>query len=738
MRNTPVRPAARRLALPLACLAFIAAAGAARGQEAATGTAPAPVDLDGYRRSVLEARGDSGRGRRLFEDSKRSRCNLCHAIDGRGGKLGPDLEGVGGRYGRDDLLRAILEPSAAIHPDYAATLLATRSGRVIQGIVRPVSDSEIEVATSETETVRLPIAEVEEQKPAEVSLMPAGLQAGLTPAEMADLLAYLGDLALPQALGPHEAVDADEIPHAARPVEFVPIHSRERAFHRPVWFGPLPGQLGTFAVLEHQRGRVWLLDDEAHGGEKGLFADLGGETAPGNITGVLGLAFHPDYARNRRYFLKLHPPREAGKLSIHIVERRASADGRGDSGGPSRPILKIPVVSEIHNGGHLAFGPDGLLYIGMGETGPQGDPLGHGQDLGQWLGKVLRVDVDHPEGDRPYAIPATNPFRDRPGARPEIWAYGFREPWRFSFDGPTGDLWVGDVGQGRYEEVAIVRAGENHGWNVLEGFRPHSERFRSPSADYVPPIFAYSHRVGVSVTGGFVYLGKKQPAMVGKYVFGDYETRRVWAVTQEGRKLTSIVEIGRSPERISSFGADEEGELYVVGFDNGVIYRVDPAGADLAAVSSRELVPTSRRSATSWRYSLRRQPDGWAGADFDDSSWTAAAGGFGGRGMPGVAVRTEWRTADIWLRREFAMPDPVPASLALSAFHDEDAEVFINGALAARLPGYANDYVAAPILEPARAAIRPGRNVLAVHCRQTQGGQFIDVGIVEARPAPAR
>ena len=145
----------------------------------------------------------------------------------------------------------------------------------------------------------------------------------------------------------------------------------------------------------------------------------------------------------------------------------------------------------------------------MGDTGPQNDPRGHGQDLSTLLGKMSRIDVDRAEVDRPYAIPPDNPFRDTPDARPEIWALGFREPWRFSFDPPTGDLWVGDVGQGLYEEVTIARRGENHGWNVFEGFRPFSDRYARSDARYVPPVFAYHHRVGVSVTGGFVYRGKK-------------------------------------------------------------------------------------------------------------------------------------------------------------------------------------------------------------------------------------
>ena len=276
-----------------------------------------------------------------------------------------------------------------------------------------------------------------------------------------------------------------------------------------------------------------------------LFADVLSETISGELTGLTGLAFHPDFERNGRYFLKLHTP-VWRKLAVQVIERKATPDGLRDSGEPSKLILKIPVFSEIHNGGHIAFGPDGFLYVGMGDTGPQGDPRGHGQDLSTLLGKMSRIDVDHTEADRPYTIPRDNPFREAPGSRPEIWALGFREPWRFSFDPPTGDLWIGDVGQGLYEEVTIARAGENHGWNVFEGFSRFSNRFAKTDARYVPPVFAYHHRVGVSVTGGFVYRGRNNPSLAGKYIFGDFETQRVWALEQRDRNLTSIVEIGRA------------------------------------------------------------------------------------------------------------------------------------------------------------------------------------------------
>src|SRR4030095_12704812 len=195
----------------------------------------------------------------------------------------------------------------------------------------------------------------------------------------------------------------------------------------------------------------------------------------------------PKFAENRRYFLK-YQILENGRIYTLLVERRFAEDFRGDSGEPGRELLKIQSVTQDHNGGCLLFGPDGFLYFGMGDTGPQRDPQGHGQDMTLLLGKLLRIDVDHADGELPYAIPADNPFRGQPGVRGEILAVGFREPWRFSFDALTHDLWVGDVGQDRFEEVGIVRAGENHGWNVYEGFELFSTVCRKGHRSYVPPV----------------------------------------------------------------------------------------------------------------------------------------------------------------------------------------------------------------------------------------------------------
>ena len=256
------------------------------------------------------------------------------------------------------------------------------------------------------------------------------------------------------------------------------------------------------------------------------------------------------------------------------MEKTFATDFKGDSGKPPRRLMKIVSVAEDHSGGCLQFGPDGFLYIVMGDTGPHNDPNGHAQNLQLLLGKLLRIDVDRTEGDLGYAIPKDNPFMGRADARAEIWAYGLRNPWRFSFDRLTGDLWLADVGQDREEEVAIVRRGENHGWNVYEGFEPFSNQYRVEGRTFTSPIFAYKRKYGVSITGGYVYRGDKQSSFYGVYVCGDYASKRIFGVTQENGKLKTVRQIGTLPQGLVSFGTDEFGHIYAVGYE-GMIYQLD-------------------------------------------------------------------------------------------------------------------------------------------------------------------
>jgi glucose/arabinose dehydrogenase len=324
---------------------------------------------------------------------------------------------------------------------------------------------------------------------------------------------------------------------------------------------------------------IWLIDRTGTAETKSVFADLTrdvfNERGP---NGLLGLAFHPKFGQNRRYFIK-HQVFEGGKILTTVTERIAAQDLRSDRSTSSRRIWQVASTTQDHSGGCIGFGPDGYLYIAMGDTGPQQDPQGHGQDLTTHLAKVLRIDVDRSDSGRAYAIPMDNPFLGQPDVLPEIWALGFREPWRFSFDAVTGDLWVGDVGQDRVEEVSIVRRGENLGWNVYEGYEPFSNRYRKERTNYVAPVFAYRRKFGNSITGGYVYRGDSRSSFYGVYICGDYTSRRIFGLKQRDRTLAVVRQIGTAPQGIASFGVDDRGEIYLVGYE-GMVYHLDLAEAD--------------------------------------------------------------------------------------------------------------------------------------------------------------
>ena len=339
-------------------------------------------------------------------------------------------------------------------------------------------------------------------------------------------------------------------------------------------FHQVPGCSNVFLVL-HQKGLIWKIEKTVDGEEQTVFADLTHEVfSERGPNGLLDLAFHPKFRENRKYYL-YYQIFEDGKVVTEIVEKQFDADFKGDSGKPGRLLLKIVSIAEDHSGGCMPqFGPDGFLYFGMGDTGPQKDPNGHAQNLQLLLGKMLRIDVDHEEAGQAYAIPKDNPFLGQDGVRPEIWAYGFRNPWRFSFDRQTGDLWLADVGQDRVEEVDLVRRGENYGWNVYEAFEPFSNQYRKEGRTYTMPVFAYRRKYGNSVTGGYVYRGDKNPSFNGVYVFGDYNSKRIFGVTQENGTLKTARQIGLIPQRLVSFSEDEAGNLYAIGYD-GMIYQLD-------------------------------------------------------------------------------------------------------------------------------------------------------------------
>src|SRR5262245_7675364 len=568
----------------------------------AASTTPSKED---FRRDAMLREGDAQRGKELFQAEQRTSCSRCHSVDGTASKAGPDLFAVGDKFPRRDLIDAVIDPSSVIAVGYGATIVETKSGEEYQGILKDVTAEAIELIGADSQRVRIASRDVRAQRGSDVSLMPEGLQAGLSLQEFTDLIEYLVTLKQPKsALTSNRGMPID-IPELTKPIAVRPFFSENLRFphafvHKPgdvrsglVWFGQVPGLSNAFLVV-HQTGKIWLLEKNSTNDTKTLFADVSGELFnERGPNGLLGLAFHPRFRENRKYFLK-HQVFEDAKIATVVIERQAAQNFHTDSGQPSRRLWKVVSTTQDHSGGCIQFGPDGYLYIAMGDTGPQQDPQGHGQDLTTHLAKILRIDVDHTDAGLPYAIPADNPFRGRSDARPEIWAYGFREPWRFSFDPVTDDLWVGDVGQDRVEEVAIVRRGENHGWNVYEGFEPFSNRYRNEGVTYVQPVFAYRRKYGNSVTGGYVYRGDRRSSFYGVYICGDYTSHRIFGLQQQDRTLQIVRQIGTSPENIASFGTDERSEIYLVGYE-GMIYKLDFTGTTFdEGALSRSAAPALR------------------------------------------------------------------------------------------------------------------------------------------------
>jgi glucose/arabinose dehydrogenase len=332
-----------------------------------------------------------------------------------------------------------------------------------------------------------------------------------------------------------------------------------------------PGDRERLYVVE-QAGRIRVVRSGQL--QSAPFLDLSGRISSGGERGLLGLAFHPQFATNRRFFVNYTDP--AG--DTHVSEFRAASADQADSAS-ERALLVVLQPFANHNGGGLAFARDGTLFVGLGDGGSAGDPLGNGQNLATPLGKMLRIDVD---SGTPYAIPSGNPFIGTPGALAEIWAYGLRNPYRFSFDRSTGDLYIGDVGQNRVEEIDVhvggQPGGQNYGWNRTEGSQCYSPASGCDRSGITFPVYEYGHDQGCAVTGGVVYRGCRMPDLAGTYFFGDYCSgfvRSFRVVNGQASDLRDWSAGLSGIGSVTSFGTDADGEVYVVDYD-GEVYRLEP------------------------------------------------------------------------------------------------------------------------------------------------------------------
>lgn len=359
-------------------------------------------------------------------------------------------------------------------------------------------------------------------------------------------------------------------------------NSKESKLSSAPWYSPVaggfqeptdiqffPGDSNRMIVLE-KRGK--LIEFDLVKKQRTIRADFTGQVETLSEEGLLGLAFSPDFATDSRFFVHV-VVKENGKDHSKILEFEWKPDSIQRIEDAKRTLLKVEQPYSNHNGGQIAFGPDKKLYIGFGDGGGANDPYKNGQKPGTFLGKLLRIAPNPKPVGAPYKVPEDNPFLNRPGFLPEIWAYGLRNPWRFSFDSLSGELYLADVGQNSFEEIDLIQKGGNYGWNIKEG----SHCFKSNPGCSLPgiadPIHEYPRDDGHSITGGYVYRGKDLPNLVGSYVYGDFVTGRIWVLRQKSGKKISNDLLFQVPFQISTFGQDGNGEIYFADFGSGNILR---------------------------------------------------------------------------------------------------------------------------------------------------------------------
>lgn len=341
-------------------------------------------------------------------------------------------------------------------------------------------------------------------------------------------------------------------------------------FDRPLCIAYPDDGTGRIFVVE-QAGRIHSISNESDPRSTTTFLDISAKVRTAhNEEGLLALAFHPDFKANGYFFVyySASDPRRG-------ILARFQSKGPGKSvadPATEQVILEVNQPYGNHNGATVIFGPDGYLYLSLGDGGSAGDPHGHGQNLGTLLGSILRIDINKSDSGLAYSIPPDNPFVGVENARPEIWAYGLRNVWRMSFDRQTGNLWAGDVGQNKWEEIDLITKGGNFGWNIREGAHPY-EPVETESV-LIEPVIEYGRNQGASVTGGYVYRGSIFSELQGIYVYADFVTGTIWGLRYQSGRVTESSTLLEQPNNISSFGETPDGELLVTCFD-GRIYRIE-------------------------------------------------------------------------------------------------------------------------------------------------------------------
>ncbi len=335
---------------------------------------------------------------------------------------------------------------------------------------------------------------------------------------------------------------------------------------------PRDGTNRLFAVS--QNGVIHVFENNSQTSSSKVFLDIQSKVLYGGEQGLLGLALHPDYKTNGFFYVNY----TAANPRRTIIARYTAKKNDPNSADPNSEVIILEVEQPYsnHNGGQLSFGPDGYLYNIFGDGGSGGDPLNSGQDRKTLLGSLIRIDINSKSGNKNYSIPNDNPYKgNKNGYREEIYAYGLRNMWRFSWDTETKKLWGADVGQDKWEEINIIEAGKNYGWNVLEGTHCFNPPEGCDKSKYQLPIWEYGHddNGGYSITGGFIYRGKNIDQLKGKYIYADYVSRNVWALTYDGKNAHNELLL-KADINISSFGADKNNELYLCSHHDGKIFKL--------------------------------------------------------------------------------------------------------------------------------------------------------------------